>query len=156
MPLYKFPLVDTYLTGSPGVTGALAAAGLIPAKLDIQSAPLRVDASGRQTEGMVLDIRTVNGQGDTPTSPGEAATITVKYAWSFHDYLVDEAPYALAAVATSITCTLPNINASDITGESRYSSGLLEQQGRYLYVWIDKSAFAINGVVSLSVYLRGL
>ena len=156
MPLYKFPLVDTYLTGSPGVTGVEAGSNLAPAKLDIQSAPLRVDASGRQAEGMVLDIKTVNGQGETPTSPGSAATITVKYAWSFYDYAVEDAPIALAAVATSITCTLPNTAESDIDGESRYSSGLLEQQGRYLYVWIDKSAFAENASVSLTVHLRGL
>jgi hypothetical protein len=103
-----------------------------------------------------LFAKTINGQGGTPTSPGVGKSYTFYFAFSNEQILNADAPTVLDAVKQSFSLNLPNTAATDKTGTVIAASDIFPIGGRYLYFWIDRTAFAANALVQLALNLSRL
>jgi hypothetical protein len=107
-------------------------------------------------EGLAFfEADTQNGQGGTPTSPGAAATFTLKYAFVNKELAaVADATTVLGTLASSFIITLPDTASAVAAGRRIHQSGTpFIIQGRYLYVWYDRDAFAANALVDFDINL---
>lgn len=141
------------LNGSIGSTGALTNQGV--AVVDLSD-----DAAAAYHEGLLrVEIITVNGQGGTPTTPGAGKTLTVYYAFTSSKITaltgtagitLSDAPTILAAVASTVTVTLPDSNSTGAAGVVYTQSEPFIHGGRYLYVWYGADAFgSANSKIAL-------
>lgn len=144
------PTVVATLLAHPGVAGTGSSTGLLASELDL----LDDTAIGWHRNVFVAEVATTNGQGSTPTSPGADATITLNIAFSSQKLsAASDAPTILGAVKSTLTCTLKNTSASTAAGKAVYQSPSLQALGKYLYAWLDKSAFASNASVAVTARL---
>jgi hypothetical protein len=126
-----------------GTTGAVANQGA--AKFDIEQ-----DASSYNEGLLKLEVKTTNGQGGTPTTPGSGKKITLHYAFCSDDLTASDAPTVLANVDATLDCTLPDSNSAAAAGTAYHATDPFVQAGRYLYVWYDRDAFgSANALVDL-------
>jgi len=121
--------------------------------------PARVDLEDFTNVGyheglFVIEAKTTNGQGATPTSPGAAAKVKVYWAMTNELVVAADAPTVLSTCEQSFDCTLPDSNSAAAAGQRVYQSGdPFVGRGRYLYVWYDRDAFAADALIDLSVRL---
>ncbi len=103
---------------------------------------------------LIVEAKTTNGQGDTPTSPGSSKTIAISVAFS-NDFIAPSDVTALLSTATitSLTATLPNSNSAGTSGRRYFQSDPFIHRGRYAYVWYTWDALAVNASVALTVKL---
>jgi hypothetical protein len=101
-----------------------------------------------------LFAKTVNGQGGTPTAPGASKFYTFYYAFCHQEIANADAPTVLDPLKNSFVLNLPNTSATDKTGTIFSASDIFPIAGRYLYFWIDRTAFAnANSLVKLRLEL---
>jgi len=126
-------------TGPVTLVGVAAAAGLFPVAVDFEDR----DVSAYHEGLVAVEVFSINGQGATPTSPGAAATFTVKVAFStFAEVLATDAPTVLGDSAQSFEVTLPDTASSGAAGRRINVFDPFVVRGRYLYLWLDKGSFA--------------
>ncbi len=129
-------------------TSSAAAQGLV--ELDFNGAfngfPLR-DIGAFLLRGL-----TVNGKGATPTSPGTAAKVRLNWYWSDTSIAtIGDAPTLLAGAKGFGEITLPDSNSSATAGTRTWNfSAVLPVIGRYLYVGMNRDAFAANALIDFT------
>lgn len=141
-------VADVYTLNDHGTAGAVTDQS--PQRIDLEDL-----SSYAYHEGLALfEAKTTNGQGGTPTSPGAAATFTLKYAFSTMLIAAADAPTILQDLASSFVITLPDSNSSAAAGQRIHQSGdPFVVPGRYLYTWYDRDAFATNALVDFDIDL---
>jgi len=128
------------------VSGVGAATDQSPTIIDLE-----LDTENWNEGTVVFEVKTTNGQGGTPTSPGAAVTMTFKYGFT-------NFPIAAADVVTickdsadlkTFTLTLPNQSVATVAGQRvwKAAAGRLNVDGRYFFYWYDRQAFALNAQV---------
>lgn len=133
-----------------GTTGAVTGQGGVVFDLEQDAADYH--------EGLLrIEVKTTNGQGGTPTSPGAAATFSLRYAFLSErlttPLAATDAPTVLANIRQSLVCTLPNSSASTAAGIRWHATDPFVYSGRYLYVWYDRDAFAANALIDVAAKL---
>ena len=129
-----------------GTTGAVTNQG--GARFDLEQ-----DASDYHEGRVRFEVKSVNGQGGTPTSPGAAATVTFHYAFLSESITASDAPTILPNVDATLVATLPDSNSSGAAGTRYYQTAEFVCGGRYLYIWYDRDAFAANALIDFTVKL---
>jgi hypothetical protein len=141
---------DVLTLADHGTTGAVTDQGA--ALFDLES---ETDTNTFHEGLAFFEASTQNGQGGTPTSPGAAVTLTLKYAFVNEKLAaVADATTVLADLATSFVITFPDSSSAAAAGKRIHQSGTpFIIQGRYLYVWYDRDAFAANALVDVDINL---
>ncbi len=107
-------------------------------------------------DGFRIAARTQNNG----TSPGSSATFTINYSWAdtaianYADGLT--VPLIAADRRTSVQKTLPNVTSAEANGGGLRTweiADVLLPKARYLYISVDKSAFASGASVDLTLRL---
>lgn len=134
------PIVSYAAIGSDSPLTALS-----PTKHDLDS-----DAAAQGL--LVMTVRTTNGKGETPTSPGSGKKFTLKYAFSDDAGLAAaDAPTVLQTKANTLEATLPDSNSSAVAGKREYSSDYIAITGRFLFIWAETEVFAADAKIDAAV-----
>ena len=146
---YRYLVARDVLATSAVITqsspGALT--DLSPTIIDLEN-----DCEHYNEGFLAFEVKTTNGQGGTPTSPGAAVTLTFKYGFTNFPVAAADVPtvYKDTADLKTLVCTLPNSASSAAAGQRIWKHGtspVLQVSGRYAFYWYDKQAFAANAAV---------
>ena len=120
-------------------------------------AHVRVDLHGLaipRGSKVALSVKTVNGQGGSPTAPGSAQYIEIYWAFSNRSITATDAPFSLEHKGDSKQCSLQNTDAAtEADGTREFETGELNVTGRYLYCWYTTSGWEVGAEVLLDVDL---
>jgi hypothetical protein len=129
------------------VSGTGAATDQNPVFIDLE-----VDTENWHEGNVAFEVKTTNGQGGTPTSPGAAVTMTFKFGFTNFVIPAVDVPTVCKDTANlkSFTITLPNSSVATAAGQRIWQSSVAGQYpvtGRYFFWWYDRQAFAANAQV---------
>ena len=128
------------------VSGTGAATDQSPTIIDLE-----LDTENWNEGAVVFEVKTTNGQGGTPTSPGVAVTMTFKYGFTNFPIAAVDVPTICkdSADLKTFTLTLPNQSVATAAGQRvwKASAGRLTVDGRYFFYYYDRQAFALNAQV---------
>lgn len=129
-----------------------AVTGITPVKVDLAS------YIGAKRSGLLMiNVKTTNGQGGTPTSPGSGKKFYLRAAFSEDGGLsAADAPTVLQTKQLTVECALPNTDQSTVAGQRHYEGSPFVITGRYLFLWGDHDALAsanakIDGSVTAQI-----
>lgn len=128
-------------SGQPLVTFTAIGSGSPESSLS----PTRYDLNddGAAHGLLVIGVKTTNGQGGTPTSPGASKKFTLHFAFSTDASIAAaDAPTILQTKEQTLDCTLPDSNSATVAGQRHYEHDYVAITGRYLFVWGSTEAFA--------------
>lgn len=146
---YRYLYARDVLATSAAITqsspGALT--GQSPTIIDLENG-----CENGNEGNLAFEVKTTNGQGGTPTSPGAAVTLTFYYGFTNFPIAAADVPTICANTADlkSFTVTLPNSASSAAAGQRVWkhaSAPIVPVSGRYAFYWYDKQAFAANAAV---------
>lgn len=101
---------------------------------------------------LLLECKSVNGAGGTPTAPGAGVVVTVYLAFCNDKTIaLADAPSILGS-ANVITAqvTLPNSIASTAQKTRVFQSDAIIHRGQYAYCWVTWAALPANAQIFLS------
>ena len=144
----RIPLSRAIISSNTTFTGTGAESGAII--VDLEETPTEYH------EGFVgLFIKTTNGQGGTPTTPGIGKTITVKCG--FINELLASADVSTICQSMgdllTVTATLPDTALTTAAGQRIWTPATNKRDvtGRYFFAYWDKVAF---GAAASSVLMN--
>jgi hypothetical protein len=143
MEIPTFPIIDAFTADD-----VPAQAGNAHQRVDLHT--LAIPKGSK----IALAVKTVNGQGGTPTSPGSAQHIEIYWAFSNRSITATDAPFSLENKGSSKQCPVADSDqTTEADGTREDETGLINVTGRYLYVWYTSSGWATNAEVLLDVDL---
>lgn len=145
---YRYLIARDVLATSAAITQSTAGAltGQSPTIIDLE------DCENCHEGNLAFEVKTTNGQGGTPTSPGAAVTLTFYYGFTNFPIAAADVPTICASTADlkQFTVTLPNTNSFAAAGQRVWkhaTAPIVPVSGRYAFYWYDKQAFAANAAV---------
>ncbi|MEW6306182.1 MAG: hypothetical protein AB1705_22175 [Verrucomicrobiota bacterium] len=101
---------------------------------------------------IVLVVKTTNGQGATPTSPGPGHAFVLSYAFSHNLIDLMEALEVLENRTATLSCALPDTDESTAAGQRETASARIPVTGRYLYTWWAGTGFGGDALIDVTVH----